>query len=260
MLDVHPPHHAANTWRDFFIHIATIVIGLLIAVGLEQTVEHIHLHYQLRETREALAIEAEANRKLLEQDEKDWLMTTAELKNDIAILQFIRQHPGTPQTALPGDLNYVSSPFHWRHAVWDSAQLNGVVPLMSLDEADNHQEFYSVMRDLSQQSFDTWNALNDAHRFDLADTDPTHLSPQQLEQVLQLTEVALSKHVEMGYSFGRMAHEFSDMPQTITWRNIEALRPTSFSQDKQGMAAAHARSLAAEAAGVHALDSSTPPK
>ena len=39
MLDVHPAHHAASTWRDFFIHIITIVIGLLIAIGLEQTVE-----------------------------------------------------------------------------------------------------------------------------------------------------------------------------------------------------------------------------
>ncbi len=38
MLDVHPPHKAAHTFKDFFIHIATIVIGLLIAVGLEQTV------------------------------------------------------------------------------------------------------------------------------------------------------------------------------------------------------------------------------
>ncbi len=36
MLDVHPPRHAANTWRDFFI--ATVVLGLCIAVGLEQTV------------------------------------------------------------------------------------------------------------------------------------------------------------------------------------------------------------------------------
>jgi len=27
MLDVHPPHKPAHTWRDFFIHIATIVIG-----------------------------------------------------------------------------------------------------------------------------------------------------------------------------------------------------------------------------------------
>ncbi len=36
MLDVHPPHHAATTWRDFFIHIATIVLGLIIAVGPRQ--------------------------------------------------------------------------------------------------------------------------------------------------------------------------------------------------------------------------------
>jgi hypothetical protein len=39
MLDVHPPHEAIHTWKGFFIHIATIVIGLLIAIGLEQTVE-----------------------------------------------------------------------------------------------------------------------------------------------------------------------------------------------------------------------------
>lgn len=40
MLDVHPAHHPANSWKEFFIHIATIVLGLLIAVGLEQTVEY----------------------------------------------------------------------------------------------------------------------------------------------------------------------------------------------------------------------------
>ena len=54
MLDVHPPHHAANTWRDFLIHIATIVIGLLIAVGLEQTVEAIHHRHQRHQLVESL--------------------------------------------------------------------------------------------------------------------------------------------------------------------------------------------------------------
>ena len=38
MLEPHPPHTTAHTWRDFFIHIATTVVGLLIAAGLEQTV------------------------------------------------------------------------------------------------------------------------------------------------------------------------------------------------------------------------------
>ncbi|WP_158787046.1 hypothetical protein [Granulicella sp. L46] len=46
MLDVHPPHESTHTWRDFFIHIATICIGLLIAVGLEQTVELFHHQHQ----------------------------------------------------------------------------------------------------------------------------------------------------------------------------------------------------------------------
>jgi hypothetical protein len=68
MLDVHPPHHAANTWRDFFIHIATIVVGLIIAVGLEQTVEHIHHHSQANEIEESLHRESIANRALVQRD------------------------------------------------------------------------------------------------------------------------------------------------------------------------------------------------
>ncbi len=46
MLDVHPARHAATTWREFFIHIATIVIGLLIAISLEQTLEFVHHRHQ----------------------------------------------------------------------------------------------------------------------------------------------------------------------------------------------------------------------
>jgi len=31
MLDVHAPHETVHTWKDFFIHLTTFVIGLLIA-------------------------------------------------------------------------------------------------------------------------------------------------------------------------------------------------------------------------------------
>jgi len=46
MLDVHAPHQSVHTWKDFFVHIATICVGLLIAVGLEQAVEGVHHHHQ----------------------------------------------------------------------------------------------------------------------------------------------------------------------------------------------------------------------
>jgi hypothetical protein len=49
MLDVHPPHAFIYSWKDFFVHIAIITIGLLIAIGLEQGVEYIHHRHQVRE-------------------------------------------------------------------------------------------------------------------------------------------------------------------------------------------------------------------
>ena len=54
MLDVHPPHSPTHSWKDFFIHIATITVGLLIAVCLEQAVEALHHHREAEELRAAL--------------------------------------------------------------------------------------------------------------------------------------------------------------------------------------------------------------
>ncbi len=65
MLDVHPPHSPTHTWKDFFVHIATIVVGLLIAIGLEQTVEAIHHAHQRQELLEALL---DDNQKALRDD------------------------------------------------------------------------------------------------------------------------------------------------------------------------------------------------
>jgi hypothetical protein len=59
MLDVHPPHHPVHAWRDFFVHIATITVGLLIAVGLEQSIEAIHRQRERNELRESLNRETE---------------------------------------------------------------------------------------------------------------------------------------------------------------------------------------------------------
>ena len=50
MLDVHAPHESIHTRKGFFIHIATISVGLLIAVDLEQTVEVVHRHHESRGT------------------------------------------------------------------------------------------------------------------------------------------------------------------------------------------------------------------
>ena len=80
MLEPHAPHEAIQTWRGFFIHIATIVVGLVIAVGLEQAVEYFHHRHQRNYLEEQM-------REVLENDIKLIADDTAKLKEQVHELQ-----------------------------------------------------------------------------------------------------------------------------------------------------------------------------
>src|SRR5579859_4676283 len=68
VIDVHAPHGGVHTWKDFWIHLGTIAAGLLIAIGLEQSVEALHHLHQQHHLQKDLRDEAEANRKLILDD------------------------------------------------------------------------------------------------------------------------------------------------------------------------------------------------
>jgi len=239
MLNIRAPSQVIGSWRDFFIHIATIVVSLLIAVGLEQGAEALHGWNELRETRRALAVERVNNQARLAEDETNWFAGYANLINDLLVLDYIKQHPGVKQTELPGDLRWVQQPFHWEHAVWDTALGRGVVRRMSIAEANERQKFYSLMSDMNGQSFEDWNAFNDAAAFNVQYDDATRLSAAELAEVTRRAQYALAKHFQLGYSFGRYAREFPDAPHRITYELLGQLRQSAFIRDPVGMAAAH---------------------
>ncbi len=190
---------------------------------------------------EELARELDANRAILAENERQWFLTLARLENDLMMLAYIRQHPRNAQSALPGDLVWEQAPFLWNHAVWDAAVAKATVRLMPPRGANRRQEFYELMAAMNSLSSADWDAINAARRFDLLDSDSTHLSPAQLDDVIQLTEAALAKHIQLGNSFGRYAHEFPELPHSITWDVIDRLRPSSAAGDPAGMTGAHHR-------------------
>jgi hypothetical protein len=96
MLDVHPPHESAHTWRDFFIHIATIVVGLLIAVGLEQTVELFHHRHQAHHAEQALIEEGLQNRALVQRDLPSIAEAQRLIRANMAALDRAASPTGTP--------------------------------------------------------------------------------------------------------------------------------------------------------------------
>jgi hypothetical protein len=126
MLDVHPPHEAAHTWKDFLIHIATIVVGLIIAVGLEQTVELVHHSHQRHELQENLRIDNELNRDWANQD-LDAARRIREWAQDQASL-LDHANPSALLTLRTIPTAQFSSP---NFGVYLAAQANGQISLLS---------------------------------------------------------------------------------------------------------------------------------
>ena len=90
MLDVHAPHEPIHTWKGFVIHIATITIGLLIAIGLEQLVEYFHHRHQAAAIAEKLKAESYENIATVRSDIRNCDQTLATIKS---IIESLDQKP-----------------------------------------------------------------------------------------------------------------------------------------------------------------------
>jgi hypothetical protein len=116
MLDVHPPHEPIHTWRGFLIHIATITIGLLIAIGLEQLVEHLHHRQQAAAISGKLKAESNENIVVVRSDIENCDKTLAAIKSIVDSLdQNLRASPAAPwmPPALPEERIYKPSDAQW---------------------------------------------------------------------------------------------------------------------------------------------------
>jgi type II secretory pathway pseudopilin PulG len=191
MLDVHPPEHAAHTWRDFYIHIATIVIGLLIAIGLEQSVEWLHRRHELRETREALHQEREENRKFFVVNTADFRLETAMLENDLQLFLTLQQHPGTPEEKLPGVPLWSFGYEPTISSVWKNAQLTQALALLPRQEAEDTDSLYWLLEREDAGANDTYSAIKSASAYAIVDPDPSHMTPAQVAAEIELIQKAI---------------------------------------------------------------------
>lgn len=224
MLDVHPIHAPVRAWRDFFIHIATIVVGLCIAVGIQQTVEFVHHRHQLTELRRALRLEREYNHGTFTENTTSWRWGTAELQNNLLVFQFLLQHPGTPQERLPGVLLWATSPFEFVSAAWDAAHQSGLVALLPREEIEENSFLYSILKKLNDIQFKSALAVQDAESYDLVDADPSHLSPGEIAAEIQLTRAALAADYLRGISLLDLKGAFPDFPATLTSTELRQMR------------------------------------
>jgi hypothetical protein len=139
-MEIHKPH-AAKTWKEFFIELGTIVLGILIAIALEQTVDYFHHLSQLHTVRKELVAELEENQHITAFNRAKFAKMRSALTEDIAILR-------------EGDAAGGQSKFDysWQLArtqdgAWQAAKQGGVLELMPRDELRRYAFVYHTMDD-----------------------------------------------------------------------------------------------------------------
>jgi len=180
MLDVHPPHEAVHGWRDFFIHLATITIGLLIALGMEGCVEWMHHRNLVHEVEVSLHDEIKHNSEFLGKTQEDIHKQQGILANDVVVLkEIIRTHKQPEKGSL--EINFHISGFD--NVSWQTAHITGALAYMPLERAQEYSDIYSAQNeiDVAQHQAARDAIISLAPFLNMKDEDPTPTAEQATE-------------------------------------------------------------------------------
>jgi hypothetical protein len=183
MLDVHAPHESIHTWKSFFIHIAAIAVGLLIAVTLEQSVEYLHHRHQLHKSREALRSELAQDKTIFEHNIALLQSAEASMEANTAFLH----SSSTPSEQPTTSLNYSWELLYARSAAWGDAKLDGTLSMMLAEERDLLDRIYSGILQAQDYELAYLASANTAHAIARRAATLGDLTMQDREQLLSVT-------------------------------------------------------------------------
>ena len=180
MLDVHPPEHGIHGTRDFFMHLLTITVGLLIALALENAAEAVHHRHQRREAEEVLRHELEDNQKKLPE-----ILASAQKtrENMVRVLNFLEdRREGKPGDASGIKLGY--SEANLQSSGWKTVQATGVLVYMDPEHVRRYAGAYTSQQWLEESEA---RALDHIERIDtylVRYPDPTKIGQKDIAEAI----------------------------------------------------------------------------
>jgi hypothetical protein len=80
-VEIHPPSGSIHSFKEFLIHLSMVVLGILIALGIEQVREHFHEKHLVEDARANFCAEIDEQRESLKEHLSIWDKDRAVLKN-----------------------------------------------------------------------------------------------------------------------------------------------------------------------------------
>ena len=175
MIDVHPPHGRIQGFRDFFLHLLTITIGLLIALALEACAEWVH-HRHVRD-------EADANlRTEIRDNELELAKARAsfatERENLINVLKFLKARSLNEAY----DIHHLSLNFSLgtlRNASWRTASAIGALSYMEYPHVQRYATAYQLQDEFSRMQEQTFDEFLRLQSYAVFEFDPNKMPPAE---------------------------------------------------------------------------------
>ena len=139
MLDIHPPHAAAHSWRDILIHLATITIGLFIALSLEAALEGVHHRHLVKQARENIRREITQNMEAAKKDEVSVQTNAANMKLNIEKARSLRDNPHALEHS---QMSFSLTWDTFNDSAWRAARDSGALALMPTAEVQSYADSY----------------------------------------------------------------------------------------------------------------------
>lgn len=227
-MEVHPPEHPIFTWKQFLIHMGTICLGLLIALGLEHVAELVHEHEQLKQANESLEREIRANILMTQYETIEIRREHDIYAGDLADLEYLRSHPHASLKELPAPLYWGAVNAPPSTAAWDTLRSGPVAALKPVSEMESTATLYELINRLSEAHDRAWDALVRVQTHVSHPQDPGNLSPAELDRWIADVRdliganyheaITLQNLCENGASFG-FKPCFS-RPEVRAWINL----------------------------------------
>ena len=204
MLDVHPPHEKMHGFKDFLLHLLTITIGLLIALGLEGYAEHwrqrelkkdadTKLRQEIRDNAQEIALVHKANATEQENLKRIVDFLNARKKNEPYDTRQIRLD------FTMGDL---------KSASWKTAAATGALGFMEYDQVQRYSAVYQLQDKYSALQDQTVDEFLQLQSYVIYGFDPKKITPADAGSAELETRRALVHLVAMDQVGTALAREY----------------------------------------------------
>ena len=213
MIDIHPPHEAAQSWRDIFIHLAIITVGLFIALSLEGCVEWWHHRNLVGEARANIRTEMQDNQKELKDALAQIHKEQAEIKADIEALNTLRKNVNAHGLSVV--LHFSNSDLE--NASWNTARDTGALAYMGYPEVKKYAEIYHLQQIFSDQTTRVTSAYTNSfsvlYIFEIDNKGSAGVQKADISTALQKVLAVQSELLVYESTAGELEKEYRDALQ-----------------------------------------------